>query len=365
MMHQQEFGSDRKDQHVGLASLQYKEESPSDLTETRFVHQSLPELSLDQVDVRTCFAGFELAHPFYINAMTGGSAKTGEINRTLGILAHYTGVPIAAGSLSAAMKDPNLLDTFSVLRKENPKGLIFANLGAHHGLDNAKRAVAALEANALQIHVNAPQEIVMPEGDRDFSMWLKNIETLVRELEVPVIVKEVGFGMSRETVSQLQSVGVKTIDISGTGGTDFAKIENARRSQSKLDFLEGWGQSTLVSTLEALEARGQKELSILASGGVKTSLDIVKLLAVGADAVGMSNRILQLVKDGDGEHLQAACLELDNMKEEIRAIVGMLGAKNLTELRTKDLILAPKVQNWCEARGIDWKAYANRSCLKK
>ena len=208
LLHYSIFGRNRKDQHVMLASQQYSRESAPDFEETRFVHHSLPQLKVQDVDYSTSVAGLDLQTPFFINAMTGGTEETGRINRVLGILGFLAKIPVASGSVSAAIKDPSVAETFSVIRRENPKGIVFANLGAHHDVENAKRAVDLLEANALQIHVNAPQEILMPEGDRDFSNWLTNIETLVREIEVPVIVKEVGFGMSRETVKQLASVGI-------------------------------------------------------------------------------------------------------------------------------------------------------------
>ncbi|MBY5021047.1 type 2 isopentenyl-diphosphate Delta-isomerase [Streptococcus suis] len=355
------LGLNRKDQHVGLANQQFSIESADDFEQTRFVHHSLPEIATDEVDISTQVAGLDLSAPFFINAMTGGSEKTGKINRLLGILGHLGKIPLASGSVSAAIKDPSVADTFSVMRKENPHGIIFANLGAHHDLENAKRAVDLLEANALQIHVNAPQEIIMPEGDRDFSMWLKNIETLVRELDVPVIAKEVGFGMSRETIAQLASVGVQTVDISGTGGTDFAKIENTRRTFREYTYLEGWGQSTVTSLVEGMSLADDIRPSLIASGGIKNPLDIVKSLSLGADLVGLSNRFLQFVKETDGAHLEEGLREIRNFQEQITAIMTLLGARNIAELRTKDLILAPTVQNWCEARGIDWKAYANRS----
>lgn len=361
MIDNRAHGRNRKDQHVELASQQFTYQSAKDFEETRFVHHSLPEMRITDVDISTKVAGLDFATPFFVNAMTGGSKKTREINRLLGILGHYGKIALASGSVSAAIKDPSVAESFSVMRRENPFGIIFANLGAHHDLENAKRAVDLLEANALQIHVNAPQEVIMPEGDRDFSMWLKNIETIVRELEVPVIVKEVGFGMSRETVAQLASVGVQTVDISGTGGTDFAKIENDRRTFKNYEFLEGWGQSTVISLVEAMSLPQEKRPTIIASGGIKNPLDIAKSLALGAELVGMSNRFLQYVKTGNIDLMEDALRDIQLHRKQLATIMTLVGAKNIEELRTKDLILGPAVQNWCQARGIDWQAYANRT----
>lgn len=353
------FGRNRKDQHVILAGQQYTSESARDFEETRFVHQSLPQLKVEDVDYSTSVVSLELQAPFFINAMTGGTEDTGKINRILGILGYLAKIPVASGSVSAAIKDPSVAESFKVLRRENPKGVVFANLGAHHDVENAKRAVDLLEADALQIHVNVPQEIIMPEGDRDFSNWLKNIEILVDEIQVPIIVKEVGFGMSRETVRQLTSVGVKTVDISGTGGTDFAKIEDHRRALDHYPYLHGWGQSTMISLAEAMSLSDQERPEIIASGGIKNALDIVKSLSMGARLVGMSNHFLQIAKNDDS--LEDAIMNIRILEEQTKMIMAMLGAKNLTELRQKDLVLGYTVQNWCQARGIDWQKYANRS----
>lgn len=349
----------RKDEHLFLARQQYNDESPRDFVETRFVHQSLPQLKEEDISIATSVAGIDLEIPFFINAMTGGSDKAHEVNRILGILGFLAKIPVASGSVSAAIKDPSVAESFSVLRRENPKGIVFANLGAHHNVENAKRAIDLLEANALQIHVNAPQELIMPEGDRDFSNWLSNIETLVREVEVPVIVKEVGFGMSRETVRQLASVGVKTVDISGAGGTDFAKIEDSRRVLERYPFLHGWGQSTVVSLVEAMSIPSEERPAIIASGGVKNALDIVKSLALGAELVGMSNRMLELTNFN--HRLEDSLQTINSMKNQVRKVMAVVGAKDVAALRQKDLILGPSVQNWCKARRIDWQAYANRS----
>ena len=160
--------SNRKDQHVDLAEKQYQSADLSDFGKMRFVHHSLPNLKVADISLQTEMAGMSLAAPFYINGMTGGSTRTKQINADLAMVAKMTGLAMASGSVSAALKDPSVSDSFSVIRKVNPNGQVFANIGAHHSLENAKRAVDILQADALQIHINAPQEMIMPEGDRDF-----------------------------------------------------------------------------------------------------------------------------------------------------------------------------------------------------
>lgn len=338
----------RKDEHVKLAEMFFEEPRVSDFDNVRFVHHSFPEMAVDDVDISTSFAGFTVGQPFFINAMTGGSEKTKIINEKLAVVARETCLPIASGSLSVAIKNPSLVDSFEIIRKVNPKGLVFANLGAGHNVENAKKAIDILEADALQIHCNVVQEIIMPEGDRDFSNWLSNIEKIVKAVEVPVIVKEVGFGMSRKTIKELKDIGVKTIDISGSGGTNFAKIENYRRSKYKYDYLENFGQSTVISLLEAQEFI--KNTDIIASGGIRHPLDIVKALALGAKAVGVAGVFLNMVLN-DG--VEKTIENINNWKIEIASIMTILGKSKVSELVNTDMVLFNEVREWCLARRID------------
>ena len=187
----------RKNEHVSLSENFYKDRDSS-FKDIHFVHHSFPEMDVTDVDLSTELGDLKFSLPFFINAMTGGSEWTGKLNQKLAIVARETGLAIATGSISAGLKNPEVEDSYKIMRKENPKGLIFANLGVGHGAENAKKAIDLMDADALQIHVNAPQELVMPEGDREFSNWLENIQEILEQIDVPLIVKEVGFGMSRE-----------------------------------------------------------------------------------------------------------------------------------------------------------------------
>jgi isopentenyl-diphosphate delta-isomerase len=344
----------RKDAHVSLAKA-FHGKHDTDFDNMKFVHHSLTDVDVADVDTSTHFAGHDFSTPFYINAMTGGSEKTAQLNHDLGLVAAATGIFIATGSVSAGLKDESVIPSFTTIRKSNPNGVIFANIGAGHGLEYAKRAVDMFEADGLQIHVNTPQEIIMPEGDRVFSNWKHNIEEITHGLHVPVIVKEVGFGMSHETVATLANLGAKTIDVSGTGGTNFAQIENARRDKRELTFLEGWGQSTAIGLLEADFANTDSE--ILASGGIRNSLDIVKSLAFGAKAVGISGTVLNcLMNDGVEKTIEL----IKAWQNEICLIMSMLNAKTLDDLAYTNLILSNEIKDWAIARHIDYKKYANR-----
>ncbi|KAF1299547.1 type 2 isopentenyl-diphosphate Delta-isomerase [Enterococcus sp. JM4C] len=345
----------RKDEHVSLAKAFHKEQA-NDFDSIRLIHSSLPELALDEVDLSTDLFQYTLTSPFYINAMTGGSEKTKEINRQLAIIAKETDLLITTGSVSAALKDPQLVDSYRVMREEFPNGKILVNIGGGVSVENAQRAVDLFETDGLQIHLNAPQELVMPEGDRNFHDWLIEIEKINHQLNVPILVKEVGFGMTRETIRALLSVGIQTIDVSGQGGTSFTQIENARRKKREFAYLSDWGQSTVISLLEANEL--SRNFQKVASGGIRDAYDIFKALCLGADAVGVSGTILNsLLTDGTDKTIDL----IRRWQEELRVLYTMTGHRSTAELKNHPLILTGYPKDWCEARNIDITQYGLRN----
>lgn len=347
--------SNRKNEHVHLSEKFY-DDKRSSLAAIRFVHHSLKAISTAEVSLATQLGDFQLEVPFFINAITGGNEWTGKINRKLAELAKECQLAMAVGSMSIALKDPDLAQSFQVVRQTYPDGLLFANLGAHHSVDNAKRAIDLLDADAIQIHLNSPQEITMPEGDRHFSLWADNIYHLQNELDLPLIVKEVGFGMSKETIQSLEEMGVQYIDISGTGGTNFVEIENYRRKDYKLDELLPWGQSTAESLLEAESTK--ESTALIASGGIRAPQDILKALALGADAVGMSSQFLHLVIHHDLEE----CINIvHHWKDELIKTMTILGAHHPSDLRHCDLILPAELVHYAKMRGLDYHHYGKRN----
>jgi isopentenyl-diphosphate delta-isomerase len=316
----------RKDDHVRLAVEQQRAHTGhNQFDEVSFVHHALAGIDRSDVSLATTFAGIHWPVPLYINAMTGGSENTGKINRDLAIAARETGVPIASGSMSAYFKDPDCAGTFSVLREENPDGFVLANINATASVDRARRAIDLLRADALQIHVNTVQETVMPEGDRSFSSWVPQIEKIAAAVEVPVIVKEVGFGLSRESVDLLADLGVTAADLGGRGGTDFARIENGRRELADYAYLHGWGQSAVACLLDAQDAT----LPVLASGGVRHPLDVARALALGASGVGASGGFLRTLLDGG---VKALIAQLSTWLDQLAALQTMLGAPTPADL---------------------------------
>ncbi|WP_437584693.1 type 2 isopentenyl-diphosphate Delta-isomerase [Paramicrobacterium sp. CJ85] len=350
--------SDRKDDHVRLATEQNRaRDRRNDFDEVRFVHHALAAYDLADVDLSVRVGPLTWPVPLYINGMTGGSAETALVNRDLGIVARETGIPIASGSMSAMFRNRETTESFSVLREQNPDGVVLANLSANASPEQAREAVGLLKADALQIHVNSVQEVVMPEGDRAFSHWLGNIERVVSALDVPVIVKEVGFGMSRETVTTLAGAGVRIVDVSGRGGTDFAAIENSRRTGADFSTLSGWGQSAIAGLLDSRSAAEAAGVTLLASGGVRNPLDAVRALSLGAAAVGVAGGFLRVLRD---EGIDALIAEITGWLDQIRSITALLGQASPATLTETDVIIGGAVREFCEARGIDIRPYASR-----
>ena len=336
----------RKDEHLAIAESQYRQRLANDAFQAmRLVHHGLPELAITDVSLKTHVLDTEWQHPFYIEAMTGGSNKTTAINQQLAEIAQATNLAMAVGSESIALKDPTSQKSFTIVRKSNPHGFIMANLGASHSVENAQRVVDLINANALEIHINSAQEVVMPEGDRDFH-WLKNIEAIVNHLSVPVIVKEVGFGISKKTIQQLQNIGVKHINVGGRGGTNFATIEDRRNHAIDYAFLADWGQTTLESLIETQIANSQK-IEVLATGGINSPLDILKAQVMGAKAVGIAGHFLHtlLTEKQAGLHQ-----EILNWQYQLQQLFALVGAKDQHALTTVDYILSPTLLNYYQQR---------------
>ena len=293
--------------------------------------------------------------PFYINGMTGGTETTAHVNRELAVAARETGIAMGVGSMSVALDHPETADGFTVIRRENPDGFVMANLGAGRTAQDALRAVELIDADALQIHVNAVQETVMPEGGRDFSRWPELIGEIIETVPVPVVIKEVGFGLSRRTLARLGRLGAAYADVSGTGGTDFLRIENDRRPERDFSYLSGFGQSAVTSLLDAPDAAHRPEL--LASGGVRDPLDVIKALALGARAVGVAGTFLRSVLDGGAEELVPV---ITSWQQHTRQLQAMLAAATPAELERTDVLLRGRVGEYCTLRGLDAASYARR-----
>ncbi len=336
--------SSRKLEHIRYA-LENQSMNIGDFDQVQFVHQSISQVSLEDINLETVIGGLKLGSPIIINAMTGGAMETTKINQKLAVVARETGVAIAVGSQMAAIKDSTLRRSYQIVRQENPKGVVFANLGSEALPSHALAAIEMIDANALQIHVNTIQELVMPEGDRNFKGMLERIQEIKEAIEIPLIVKEVGFGFSKESAAQLKDIGVKLIDVGGKGGTNFAYIENRRR-EKPLEFFNQWGNSTPISILEVKAVSG---IDIIASGGIRDSLQAAKALGIGANAVGIAGKILEKIVHQNEKEAMDYLVEIH---EELRYIFTALGAVNILELQKKPYVLSADILNWCHQRGL-------------
>lgn len=346
--------AERKLDHINYA-LTTGASGGAGFNDVTFVHQSLPNIAVDDISLHTQLGELQASSPFFINAMTGGGgAKTEQLNKELSAAAKETGLMLSVGSQMAAIKDSGERSSYSIARKVNPNGIIIGNLGSEATVEQAKTAVDMLEANALQIHLNVIQELAMPEGDRSFSGALKRIEAIIKAIEVPVIIKETGFGISSEAAGKLSDVGAAIIDVGGFGGTNFSKIENHRQNR-ELTFFNQWGIPTVPAIVETAEAAA---CPVIASGGIQSSMDIIKAISLGASAVGIAGLFLKtLVNEGVDELVD----EIKWMQYEQKMIMTALGATSIPDLWNVPLVLSGASYHWLHTRGMKPDRFAKRS----
>jgi isopentenyl-diphosphate delta-isomerase len=304
--------------------------------EYRFVHCALPELDLDGVALRTTFLGRELRAPLVISCMTGGTEQAERINMRLAAAAQERGLAMGLGSCRVLLEHPDVLPTFAV-RRVAPGILLFANLGAvqlNRGVtvDDCRRLLEMLRADVLVLHCNPLQEALQPEGDTCFGDLLPRIAQLCAELDTPVVLKEVGWGISADLVVALQEAGVAAVDVAGAGGTSWSEVErhrisDARRAKVAAAFA-GWGIPTALAVQQARAAA--PEMPLIASGGMRTGIDIAKAIALGADLAGIAGPLLRSAAVGD----RALADALDVLLEELRICMFCIGADSVSSLRT-------------------------------
>lgn len=331
----------RKDDHIKEALKQSF--MPNDFDKIRFAPVLLPETDIENIDITTTYLGKTFKTPIFINAMTGGTQKAKEINDKLSILSAYFKLPMASGSAAIALKDKSAIDSFKVIRENDPNGFVLANIGADKSAKDAQEVVKLMNASALQIHCNAPQEAIMPEGERNFIGWKDNIKAMMNLVDVPVTVKNVGFGMSRSDILMLKNIGIQTIDVAGSGGTNFITIENARRNYP-IDGFKNYGFSTVESLLESEDIEG---VEILASGGVRNAYDVVKALSLGAKAVGLSRFFLNLAVDHSLEESKEI---IQTLLDDIKKITALLGCQSVSELKNVQKIYDTSLLNFLASR---------------
>jgi isopentenyl-diphosphate delta-isomerase len=351
----------RKLDHLRLGAIQW--ESRNRQCEKRLdscwddlclVHNSLPELSFDDICISSSIQNIALRVPVIVNSMTGGVPATEKINRDLADIAASLGAAMAVGSQTLGLDDSSLERTYRIARLRNPDGVIIANINAFATIHQANAAIDMVEADLLQIHLNAPQEVIMKEGARNFRGQLKRIEEIVLHSPVPVIVKECGFGLSRESVKRLYDVGVRAIDVSGRGGTNFARIEAERQGITLDPGLEHWGISSCSALIEAVTL-DLPDLEIIASGGIVHGSEAAKALALGAAAVGVAGSVLNRYRVGGHRE---AYQYMKDLITDIKRVLLLCGARTLDGLRKLPVLVFGRTRDWCHLRGISVEQFA-------
>jgi isopentenyl-diphosphate delta-isomerase len=311
----------------------------------RLVHQSLPETSYDNIDTRVRLLGKELRAPLVIAAMTGGHERAAEINQALAAIANELGYGFGLGSQRAMQKRPETSWTYQV-RKRAPDALLFGNVGVVQARDMTTQEVAdmveAVGADALCVHMNPAMELVQPEGDRDFTAGLQTFQRLWAELEVPVIAKETGNGISREVATKLRSIGIRHADTSGAGGTSWVGVETLRaegEGRALGEALWDWGIPTAASVHYCVEAG----MTTIATGGIRHGMDVARSIALGASCAGIARNVYQAFLEGGEEGARSFLLRIER---ELRSIMLLCGARTIEELQQAPRVVSGELRDW-------------------
>ncbi len=310
----------------------------------RLVHNALPELDYDDIDTSTTFLGKKFSAPIIIDSMTGGTDEATIINGRLGELAEKYGFGMGLGSQRAGLKSEELAATYSIARKNAPNAFLIANIGGAQlakGLttDEARKIVKMIKANALVVHLNPLQELVQPEGEPRYKGVLGKISDLAKTVDVPVIVKEVGAGISREVAIKLEMAGVAAINVAGAGGTSWAGVEKMRAEAMKDDLKRhlgemfwDWGIPTAASLIEVRKA---VKLPLIASGGLRNGLEVAKCVALGASMAAMAYPFLRAAS----QSRESLFVFADTILTELKSAMFLVGARNTSALASSRYIL--------------------------
>jgi len=338
----------RKTDHLELCATKevgFRQKSTL-LEEVQLVHQSLPELSLEELDLSVELLGKRLRAPLIIAAMTGGTRRAGKINSDLALIAESRGYGLGLGSQRPMLQEPSKAASFQV-RDQAPTALILGNIGVAQARECPSRTLASLVeqigADALCVHMNPAMELIQPEGDCDFRGCVDTFARLVSDLSVPVVAKETGSGLSPQSVEKLQRAGVEVVDVSGAGGTSWVGVEALRaqtdESRQLGELLWDWGVPTAVSVVNAVNAR----MTVIATGGIRTGLDAACALALGAGAVGIARPVLQAYARGGRGSAEAYLVQVQH---ELEAVMLLCGVRTVAELRRAPRVITGKLLEW-------------------
>jgi isopentenyl-diphosphate Delta-isomerase len=334
----------RKKEHIALCvgkDVSFKDKTT--LLECVELHyNNLPEINFSDVDLSTNFLGKNFNFPFLVSAITGGAQISKKINLDIAKACQEKGIGMGLGSMRAMLEDPKLIDTYDV-RDVAPDIFLAGNIGVaqikEYSPQQINETVEKLKLNALAIHLNVAQEAMQPEGDLDFSGVINKLEIYNKEISVPIYVKEVGHGISFETASVIEKLGVKAIDVQGAGGTSWTYIDALRKKTGLKETFRDFGLPTAISIIETKNAFSGK---IIGSGGIRSGIDGVKAIVLGADMVGNAMPILKAQQKSYSSLINY----LDNFKKEMEITSFLLGCKTVNELQQQEYVILGKLKDW-------------------
>jgi len=333
----------RKKDHVTLTTSGDVDYSLSTgFEDYHFVHNALPEVDFDAVSTETDFLGRSFSFPLFISSMTGGYTEAGAVNTIIAEFCEQYNLPFGVGSQRIMLEEPDTEETFSVVREKAPTAFIAANIGGAQlvgGLpeSSVKLLVESIDADAIIVHLNPLQELMQPEGDRNFAGIEKGVQDLCTQLSIPVMVKETGAGISSEVAVRLLKTGVQVIDVAGAGGTSWAKVENERSSNSSPDHsFDNWGIPTLDCVKDIASQKNEFDFELIASGGIRSSHDVAKAICLGADFAASAQPVIKAVVD-DGLHGLETLYR--QWRKQLKIILCLLGCEQVGELQPKHLKL--------------------------
>ncbi|MBD3168357.1 MAG: type 2 isopentenyl-diphosphate Delta-isomerase [candidate division Zixibacteria bacterium] len=346
---------ERKAEHLRIVAEEDVSYGKSSLFECiHLLHEALPELDIDEIDTTTEFFGKKLKAPFMITSMTGGAEFAGEMNRGLAEAASKSGIAFAVGSQRVMLRHPEVSDDFRV-RSKIPEGVLLGNIGAVQLAEYSPEVIKGLmddiEADGMCVHLNVAQELLQVEGHRDFTGITDKIARLVDSIRGKILVKETGAGLSPRVLEKLKSIGVPYIDVSGSGGTSWTRVEKYRAPSPVLyntgQTLSNWGIPTAFSLIAAKKILDDKTC-IISSGGVYNGLDAAKSIAVGADIAGFARPVLlPFLKGG----VESAKTYLESVLYELKTAMLLTGSKDLKSLGKTPRIIAGELKDWLNAYG--------------
>lgn len=330
----------RKGDHIRLCLDPRSQASQSVFDKYTLPYSALPEISMDNIETSIKLLSKTLQSPIVIASMTGGSEHGRTINTNLAIAAEKCGVALGVGSQRIGLEKPEAKDTFELVRKYAPTAFIIANMGAvqlnyGHGVDSYRRVVDMVKADALYLHLNPLQEALQPGGDTNFSGLLKKIKNLVDTIGIPVFVKEVGHGISGELASQLFQAGVSGVDVAGVGGTSYAWVESERSKNDEFaDWFKGVGIPTDEAVRQVVSAKSTDRQIVIASGGVRSPVDGLKALVLGADLFSAAVPFLKPAMDSP----ESIIKEIENWKRGLKIAMFASGVKDLQSTKSLKFI---------------------------